>query len=368
MATVSRARRPGAVVKTVRAAARQGYAMRRHGAIRPCWPDDRDFGDDGCETFARAPANRTASATAARTGIVGMKPVNIESRTDEAGNGGRSRAPLVARRDHAEPSLFLPENLLREARRQKGLVHGQVPPVCVLDPDGDIAAHLRAGGTAMRSPSWACYHTALWELSRDGLAIGIVDRAVGAPFAVLVAEQLFVSGCRLLISVTSAGQIVESGPTPYFVLIDRALRDEGTSYHYLPAAPFAAAPQDLLALADSALAGCGESIYRGASWTTDAPFRETASTIESRRDEGILAVEMEAAALYAFAAARARPVLCLAHVTNQLARVERDFEKGEHNGAEAALRVVAAIARGWLNREASRGAAASAEPAAFHAG
>ena len=69
----------------------------------------------------------------------------------------------------------------------------------------------------------------------DGVTIGIVGLAVGAPFAVLVAEQLFVSGCRLLISVTSAGQITPVGPTPYFVLIDRALRDEGTS-HALPAA------------------------------------------------------------------------------------------------------------------------------------
>jgi uridine phosphorylase len=296
-----------------------------------------------------------------------MPPKDDEPRADASGNGRPARAPLVARRDHAEPSLFLPENLLREARRQKRLAHGQVPPICVLDPDGDIAAHLRARGTAERSPSWACYHTALWELSRDGLGIGIVDRAVGAPFAVLVAEQLFVSGCRLLISVTSAGQIVASGPTPYFVLIDRALRDEGTSYHYLPAAPFAAAPQDLLALAESALAGLGEPVYRGASWTTDAPFRETASTIASRRDEGILAVEMEAAALYAFAAARTRPVLCLAHVTNQLARVERDFEKGEHNGAEAALGVVAAIARAWLDREDAR-PASPVNPAAVRVG
>jgi len=296
-----------------------------------------------------------------------MPPKDDEHRADASGNGRLARAPLVTRRDHEEPSQFLPENLLREARRQKGLAHGQVPPICVLDPDGDIAAHLRARGAAACSPNWACYHTALWELSHAGLEIGIVDRAVGAPFAVLVAEQLFVSGCRLLISLTSAGQIVASGPTPYFVLIDRALRDEGTSYHYLPAAPFAAAPPDLLALADSALAGCGEPVYRGASWTTDAPFRETASTIASRRDEGILAVEMEAAALYAFAAARARPVLCLAHVTNQLARVERDFEKGEHNGAEAALRVVAAIARAWLDRADSRPASA-ANPAAARVG
>jgi hypothetical protein len=65
--------------------------------------------------------------------------------------------------------------------------------------------------------------------------------SISAPFAVLVAEQLFASGCRLVISVTSAGQITPIGPTPYFVLIDRALRDEGTSYHYLPGSTFAEA-------------------------------------------------------------------------------------------------------------------------------
>ena len=72
---------------------------------------------------------------------------------------------------------------------------------------------------------------------QDGVRYGIVGCAVGAPFAVLVAEQLFASGCRLLLSLTSAGQITPAGSPPYFVIIDRALRDEGTSYHY-------AAPSD----------------------------------------------------------------------------------------------------------------------------
>jgi uridine phosphorylase len=57
---------------------------------------------------------------------------------------------------------------------------------------------------------------------------------------VLVAEELFVSGCQLLISITSAGQITPLGGPPYFVLIERALRDKGTSYHYLPPAPYSA--------------------------------------------------------------------------------------------------------------------------------
>jgi uridine phosphorylase len=292
-----------------------------------------------------------------------MTPKDVE-RDTSAINGRSPGAPLLARRDHAEASLFLPENLLREARRQKGLPSGRVPAVCLLDPDGDVVAHLRARGAVTRSSSWACYHTHLWEHAQDGHVLGIVDRAVGASFAVLVAEQLFVSGCRLLVSLASAGQITVSGETPYFILIDRALRDEGTSYHYLPPAPFAAASDAVLGLAAPALADCGEAVYRGASWTTDAPFRETESTIAARRAAGLLAVEMEAAALYAFAAARDQRVVCLAHVSNQLGRVERDFEKGEHNGAAAALRVVGPIARAWHAAEHP----AAREEAARHVG
>jgi uridine phosphorylase len=66
------------------------------------------------------------------------------------------------------------------------------------------------------------------------MSYGIIGRVVGAPFAVLVAEELFASGCQLLISITSAGQILPLGRPPYVILIEKALRDEGTSYHYVP--------------------------------------------------------------------------------------------------------------------------------------
>jgi uridine phosphorylase len=173
-----------------------------------------------------------------------------------------------------------------------------------------------------------------------------VGLAVGAPFAVLVAEQLFASGCKLLLSVTSAGQIAPvAGPTPYFVLIDRALRDEGTSHHYLPPSPFAEADGALADRAFAALAALPVPVQRGTVWTTDAPYRETEAAIEAARAHGALAVEMEAAALYAFARARRRDVLCFAHVTNQMARIEGDFEKGEADGSRDALDVIASAAR-----------------------
>ncbi len=173
--------------------------------------------------------------------------------------------------------------------------------------------------------------------------MGIVGCAVGAPFAVLVAEELFASGCRLLLSLTSAGQIVPAGPTPYFVIIDRALRDEGTSYHYTPASDAGEADPSLVAAARQALANGNPPVIVGSSWTTDAPFRETAEAIEAARSKGVLAVEMEAAALYAFARARGTRVLCLAHVTNTMAQGGDDFEKGEEHGTVASLRIVEAL-------------------------
>jgi uridine phosphorylase len=259
----------------------------------------------------------------------------------------RGLPPILAGKDYDAVSVFEAANLLREARRQKRVAEIPVPEICVLDPDGDIARALRRAGRAARSPGWACYHTELYEFDHEGERFGIIGCAVGASFAVLLAEELFVSGCRFLVSVTSAGQIHACDASPYFVLIDRALRDEGTSYHYLPPAEFAEADRQLAAAAMQALRGSGQTVYRGAAWTTDAPFRETAAAIERARARGILAVEMEAAALYAFAAARGKPVLCFAHVTNQMAIVSGDFEKGEANGSAAALAVIAAATRGW---------------------
>ena len=243
------------------------------------------------------------------------------------------------------PSVFRPENLLREARRQRRLPGDPVPEVCALDPDGDIVRALRAAGRSQGEKGWACYHTEMDATEHDGIPLGIVGLAVGAPFAVLVAEQLFASGCRLLISITSAGQIVSVGPTPYFVLIERAIRDEGTSLHYVPPSPFADGNPALLDRAWPALQQLRTPVHRGMAWTTDAPYRETEQAIAFAREQGALAVEMEAAALYAFARARGRHVLCFAHVTNQMAVTEGDFEKGEADGARDSLDVIAAAAR-----------------------
>jgi hypothetical protein len=173
--------------------------------------------------------------------------------------------PILDNKHASTPSVFAPAALLRVARRQKGLAPSEVPPVCILDPDGDLVRELRQTGLAKPFAGWPCYHTELDTFALGGRQVGIVGRVVGASFAVLVAEELFASGCQLLVSLTSAGQIVPAGQPPYFVVIDRSLRDEGTSYHYAPPSEFADADPTLVKKAATALALSGLHGVVGAS-------------------------------------------------------------------------------------------------------
>jgi uridine phosphorylase len=255
--------------------------------------------------------------------------------------------PILNSKYYEAPSVFTPENLLREARRQKGFAIGMVPAICVLDPDGDLVDYLHATNNVRRHATWACYHTVLDTFVYEGIEFGVIGRVVGASFAVLVAEELFASGCELLISITSAGQIISLDHPPYVVLIEKALRDEGTSYHYLQPSPYSNLHPELRKTISSAWDNTHVPLYIGASWTTDAPFRETEEMITACRKKGILTVEMEAAALYALAEAKQYRIICFAHVTNQMGQTEGDFEKGQAQGSFTALRILTQTARAW---------------------
>jgi len=114
------------------------------------------------------------------------------------------------------------------------------------------------------------------------------------------------------------------------VLIERALRDEGTSVHYQPPGRWSRLDPWLRERLDGAFDGLPEPVVTGASWTTDAPYRETADQIAAARLDGAVCVEMEAAALYAYATALDRAVVRLAHVTNTMPRVHcrhREFRR-----------------------------------------
>lgn len=249
-------------------------------------------------------------------------------------------AAILTHKDYDSESVFMPSNLLREARRQKNIPACTIPYVCVLDPDGDLTEFLISTDRARKDPCWACYHSRLYRFNLNGTVIGILPCVVGASYAVLVAEQLFVSGCSLLFSITSAGIITESSETKKFALITEAVRDEGTSYHYLPEA----VPSKLSGRLADELSRIDDPVwFEAKSWTTDAPYRETETAIHAMKNEGVSCVEMEAAALYALAAKKNLNIICFAHLTNTMAQQEGDFEKGEYFGSMDCLKLIGQI-------------------------
>jgi len=244
--------------------------------------------------------------------------------------------PPLLRHALAEPTAFRPEDLVAAVRRQRGAGRGSIQPLGVLEFDGDLTDKLIARGEVRRCADWPCFHTEMWLWPRDEPRCGIVARTIGGPYTVLIAEQMAVCGVRAVVGLASAGRIGRTLPLPGVVVADEAVRDEGTSLHYLPASETVRGDAALAGALAEAAAPVGLPVRRGRVWSTDAPYRETRSQIEHWAARGVLAVEMQAASLFAFGRARGVATGLVAHVTNGLDHDGEPFHKGPED-ADAAL-------------------------------
>lgn len=242
-----------------------------------------------------------------------------------------------------QQSVFTPANLIENVRRARQIPEGSIPELCFLEFDGDLTDWLVAEGLARPFPSWPCFHTTMYAVEIEGVKCGIIPRTIGGPYAVLIAEQLAESGARLIVGLTSAGRVFPELPLPCLVVVTGAIRDEGTSLHYLPAAKEVACPAPgIAALVFRELAATGRPIHQGKVWTTDAPYRETQIQLKQWALEGILAVEMQAASLFAFGIAKGIAVVSIAMVSNA---VDHDGEQFDTGSQQQGLRILSACAR-----------------------
>lgn len=141
----------------------------------------------------------------------------------------------------------------------------------------------------------------LYEINYQGQRLAFFHPGVGAPLAAGLLEEVIAYGCRKFIVCGGCGVLDRDLAVGHLIIVDSAIRDEGTSYHYLPAGREVSANPLAIAALREALESLGLPYRVGKTWTTDAPYRETISKIQQRRAEGCLAVEMEAAALLAVA-------------------------------------------------------------------
>lgn len=200
--------------------------------------------------------------------------------------------PLVED-DLGEPGLLDPRRLVRAV---------DLPEVAVLCFFPEIVAALaEAGARRLARLSSERGSTPVWEIEIDGVPLAVVHPGVGAPLAVMTLEELIAMGARRVVAVGGAGTLVPELVLGHAVIVGGAVRDEGTSFHYLPAGRVVDADPHGVDVLRRTLDAAGLPHVTGRTWTTDAVYRETRTRVDRRRAEGCLTVDMEASAFIAVA-------------------------------------------------------------------
>ncbi|MGE0543146.1 MAG: nucleoside phosphorylase [Dehalococcoidia bacterium] len=212
-----------------------------------------------------------------------------------------------------------------------------------------IYAHLLRLTGASESEAWKKLRSDRPPLARGRFRdtdVAVIRFPVGAPAAIASLEEMVIGGARSIVAVGSAGSLQEYAPLGAAVLPTSAIREEGTSYHYqrpdIEARPDAA-------LVDALRDACvqrGVIAHEGRIWTTDAPYREMTSKVRRLAAQGVVAVDMEASALYIVGAMRGLRVASLFIVSDELFHpwrpgfYDRSFRDSAMRIAECALDAV----------------------------
>jgi uridine phosphorylase len=178
---------------------------------------------------------------------------------------------------------------------------------------------------------WAHGPHPIYEIGHQGQRLGVVQAGVGAPLSAGLMEELIALGGREFVAVGGAGCLVPELVMGHAIVVDSAVRDEGTSFHYLPPSRVVDSdPEAAAALSDS-LREAGVPFVVGRTWTTDGVYRETRARAERRVAEGCISVDMEASALIAVARYRGVRLANLLYAGDSLAG-----EEWEHRGWHSA--------------------------------
>jgi uridine phosphorylase len=126
----------------------------------------------------------------------------------------------------------------------------------------------------------------------------LTNFGIGAPVIASLAEEMVAFGVRKLVILSWGGMLQSNLNLGDIVICDRAIRDEGVSHHYLPAQKYVQADTALTGQIKDSLEEKNIACKIGATWTTDAPYRETTDEVKKYQSEGVQTVEMETAALF----------------------------------------------------------------------
>ena len=197
--------------------------------------------------------------------------------------------------DPAREAVFEPSHSVTRS--------GQAPEHCIVCFFQDVIAQLRQGGGAREIDTMVSEigtHP-LYAIEHGGRRLAFFHPGVGAPLAAALLEEVIARGCRKFIACGGAGVLHADILVGHVVVPTSAVRDEGTSYHYLPPGREATPAPEAVAAIETTLQCHAMPYHLGKTWTTDGLYRETREKTRLRQSEGCLTVEMEAASFFAVA-------------------------------------------------------------------
>ena len=268
---------------------------------------------------------------------------------------------------HAEEAIFTPADFAAYLQRVGSIEAYQAPAGIVLCYQRSLFSHVLRIEGLKPSERRGALHGMLLLPSTAG-RVGLLGQfGIGAPAAAAALEELAAMGTSAFVSVGTAGSLQRDLKVGDLVLCRAAIRDEGVSHHYLPPAKLATATAAMSAALGAAMTRAGVPFRTGTSWTIDTPYRETVAEARHYQAEGVLCVEMEAAALFAVAEVRGLQVASAFAISDSLADLLWDpqfhgpeVEAGLITLYEAALSALQADPRQTTRRRES-GAAGSAQ-------
>ncbi len=163
----------------------------------------------------------------------------------------------------------------------------------------------------------------VWVGEHAGRSVALTEIPLGGPGAVIVLEHLLALGARTLVAVGSCGGLVHFDEGQ-FVLPTKALRDDGTSHHYLPPGRWVELDPQVRAACAAAVQAAELRYLEAPTWTTDAFYRETRAKVNARREEGCQVVDMECASLAACASFRGARFGQILYTADTLAEEDHD--------------------------------------------
>ena len=218
---------------------------------------------------------------------------------------------------YLKTALFSPSEYIQYLAKYRSVDFNLVPECAVILFQNSLYKKIKRE----RSPKKIGNVLEVIQIENQKLGVAHVP-GIGAPAAVVILEEMIALGVQRFIIIGTAGGLQQYQKIGDIVLCHQAIRDEGTSYHYLAPDKYAHSSPELSHKLFEQLKKNGQKVESGVSWTLDTPYRETVDEVRLYQSEGVLTVEMEAAALFAVAEYRKVAITAAFAISDSLAELK----------------------------------------------